>query len=458
MSNIPFKLKPFRYLPIFWKVSIFIIFSLLLILGFYQNQWKTAGEMWFFDWRENNDVYVLGRLVWSRQAGVFADSGLLGLGDGQWQSSPGFVLHQTETYISNGAFKSYFTYHSQSGGQGVILSIIDKLTNYQPSINLNMFHGITSVLSAISIILIANWFWTEFNYLSAIFILLFSILSEWLTLYGGSLFFQLWTFYLPFIAVAYYFLKKNEARKLSSMHLISISAFTILIKIFFNGFDFITVVLGMQYVPVFYYVLYRRWGGKALFFMFTKILIGQSIAILLGLTILFAQISSALESNKNALQHILNTFAERTIGETSNLSMTNNTSLSAPSIVWKYISEGRAINDKWAIPGLSRFIESFEIRYFHIFELFIFVSLAIFLMTRIEKLKQPNKKTLSLLWTSWFSLIPPLSWLIIFKEHSYNHFHLNYIIWQMPFTFFVFALCGMGFESVFKSFFWIKRA
>ena len=293
---------------------IFIGFAILLIMGVYKNQWKTGGEMWFFEWRENSDVYVVGRMVWSREVGVFTDGGLLGLGDGQWQSSPGIVQHQSETYISNGIFKSYFTYNSQSGGQGVIFSIIDQLTNFQTEINLIMFNGITSVLSVFSIILIANWFWTEFNYLSAIFVLLFSILSEWLTLYGGSLFFQLWTFYLPFIAVAYYFLKKNEARKLSSMHLISISAFTILIKIFFNGFDFITVVLGMQYVPVFYYVLYRRWGGNALFFMFTKILIGQSIAILLGLTILFAQISSALESTKNALQHMLNTLAEGTIG------------------------------------------------------------------------------------------------------------------------------------------------
>jgi hypothetical protein len=49
----------------------------------------------------------------------------------------------------------------------------------------------------------------------------------------------------------------------------------------------------------------------------------------------------------------------------------------------------------------------------------------------------------------WFSLLAPLSWFVIFKAHSYIHTHMNFIVWQMPFTFFGFAACGLLVERFF---------
>jgi hypothetical protein len=43
---------------------------------------------------------------------------------------------------------------------------------------------------------------------------------------------------------------------------------------------------------------------------------------------------------------------------------------------------------------------------------------------------------------TWFSLLAPLSWFVIFKGHSFIHTHMNAITWHMPFMFLGFALVG----------------
>jgi len=49
----------------------------------------------------------------------------------------------------------------------------------------------------------------------------------------------------------------------------------------------------------------------------------------------------------------------------------------------------------------------------------------------------------ALLGATWFSVVAPLSCLFLFRAHSYRHEHMNFILWQMPFTLFGFAICGL---------------
>ncbi|MBX4004665.1 hypothetical protein DEE53_25785, partial [Ralstonia pickettii] len=43
-----------------------------------------------------------------------------------------------------------------------------------------------------------------------------------------------------------------------------------------------------------------------------------------------------------------------------------------------------------------------------------------------------------------FSLLGPVSWFVLAKQHSANHTHINYVLWYMP-TFFLGCLCiGAG--------------
>jgi hypothetical protein len=40
--------------------------------------------------------------------------------------------------------------------------------------------------------------------------------------------------------------------------------------------------------------------------------------------------------------------------------------------------------------------------------------------------------------------LAPLTWTMIFRDHSFIHTHMNAIVWQMPFTFFGLTLCAVA--------------
>lgn len=56
----------------------------------------------------------------------------------------------------------------------------------------------------------------------------------------------------------------------------------------------------------------------------------------------------------------------------------------------------------------------------------------------------------ALILTTWFSIFAPLSWFVIFKAHSYIHTHMSFLLWQMPFTLFGFAVIGAAIVEMMK--------
>jgi hypothetical protein len=71
--------------------------------------------------------------------------------------------------------------------------------------------------------------------------------------------------------------------------------------------------------------------------------------------------------------------------------------------------------------------------------------MSIFLFFLRKRLGSEREKqcSIALIIATWFSILAPLSWFVIFKAHSYIHTHMNYIVWQMPFTLLGFAVCGL---------------
>jgi hypothetical protein len=431
----------------------FIIVVLLLTLGFYRNQWKAAGKKWFYDWRANFDTWVVARLTWSRQAGTFADAALLGLGDTEWPIQPEMQLHQYETYLSNGNFVTYWTYNSMIGGQGVIFSLIDQFSNYKPAVNLKIFRGITSALSAIALGLIIVWVASEFNYLSAILVFGYCLLSEWLALFGSSLYFQLWAYYIPVIGITFFFHNAKDQDNISARHIISITTLAVFIKVVFNGFEFVTTALAMMFVPIVYYSISRKWEIKTFVVRSFHASIGAVTGILLSVVLLSFQLFTVTGSWGRAFQYLAFTFGKRAAGDPTEYTGIIAESLRASvwSVLWKYLSAGRAVNlGNWITSDSAWLRGYFEIQYHQIFLLFILFGLMYVFFPKRDKTSRRYQKTLALLYTTIFSFLPPLSWLVIFKAHSYIHTHQNYILWEMPFTLLGFAFCGMVINYLFS--------
>jgi hypothetical protein len=432
--------------------GLFLVAFLLFTLGFYRNQWMAAGKKWFYDWKRPNEVMLIARLVWSRQEGVFSDAALFGIGDGEWPLTQELSDHQYETYLNKGAFNEYWTYDSMPGLQGIIFGLIDKFTDFDPAVNLKLFRGLTSLASAAVFALIVGWLYLEFGFLPAVFTLVSIMISEWLTLYGGSIFFQLWAFYIPMLVVTAYLYMIKDEMKLRHGLLASISILAVLIKCLFNGFEFITPALAMMAVPAVYYALIREWRLKAFIAVMANLVISAFAGTLISLGILSMQIASVTGGFGQAFHYLVFTFGKRSMGDPAQYSgnIVNSLNASVWSVIWKYVSEGRAINFGNIIHSSNEWIQShLDIYFIQLFILFIFFSLLFLLASFWRKGSVLYSKTLALLYTMWFSVLPPFSWLVIFKAHAYIHGQLDYIVWQMPFTLFGFALCGMTIRYIF---------
>jgi uncharacterized membrane protein len=95
---------------------------------------------------------------------------------------------------------------------------------------------------------------------------------------------------------------------------------------------------------------------------------------------------------------------------------------------------------------IARFV--FNVRYAYLIALFALMSLVAVYGRNNSIAAGQRQQTIALVSATWFSILAPLSWLVIFKDHSFIHTHMNPIVWQMPFTLFGFAVCGLALKRI----------
>jgi len=416
----------------------------MLSLGFMHNTWNTVGRKWFVEWKSVQDTYFVGRLVQSRQDGIFSYAGFFGHGDvSRYTDQAELVRHQYDAYIEGKSFSEFNPYKSTTAAQGMLFSLFDQITTHPPQANLSIFRWLTSILSAAVLGLLVVWFYSEYGFVSALFAGGFMIVSEWLTLFGGVIYWSLWAFYLPLIALLFYLRKQRSP---SDTGKIAVIVFiTILIKCVFNGFAYITTVLVMVFLPLIYYGVINQWERRPAINILIATLVAESLAVIIALVILVCQNAVVLGGLGKAFEYIEYSLNKRALGNPGEFSGALAEGLKADyfTVLKEYVT-GRAIKldlgfitDR--IPGWP--IEQLEIGYIWIFYLFLAGSLLFFLIR--SRLPETGKtRVQSLILVTWLSVLAPLSWFILFKAHSYLHAHLNFIIWQIPFTLFGFAMCG----------------
>lgn len=81
------------------------------------------------------------------------------------------------------------------------------------------------------------------------------------------------------------------------------------------------------------------------------------------------------------------------------------------------------------------------------FAVIIGIILASGVFVYVSSLKLGESKYLALLATTFLSAICPLSWYVIFKEHSFWHPQIDFIIWYMPFLLLGFGLIGVAIKQ-----------
>jgi hypothetical protein len=439
------------------KVCLPILSVTLLFCGFYWNLWAVADQKWFVDHRYDCEALVIGRLVKSRQEGVFAAAGFTGLGNFtinpvSWRDAP--FEKQFSAYLNGLTFEAYTPYLSQIGGQGMLFSILDKIIPASPGAKLQIYSLFYSLLTAVVLTMIVLWFSAECGWFAALAVLGSLLMSQWLVVLGRNLFLSVWVFYLPMVVVMYY-LKYNTIITNNKIAVFAILVFVaVLIKCIINTFEYITTTLIMMGTPIIYCSVKNK--DNIRWFIKTAVVavLSSLLAILLSLVILICQIGTLqgydARNNKSwkGVSYIIDTIKRRTYPDELGSKNAEAGSLEARFFptVWAYLYGKKG----WDGLSAGTFFSSknYEIRFIYLIFIFLIASFSLYLFNDKGVYTIPRGVSVALIWATWFSLMAPLSWIIFFKQHSYVHFHLNYIVWHMPFTFFGFALCGLAAKNL----------
>jgi hypothetical protein len=421
------------------------------------NFWQVADQQWFADYQHDTEAMILGRLAQSHQDGVFSHGGLPGYG------TPPSLQYQYEAYLKRLTFQSYSEYESQIGGQGILFSVLDRLIPLPTQAKLRVFYALTSFLSAVSVTAIVLWFHLEFGLLVGLCVVASSILSQWLVVFGRNLWWSIWAFYVPMVVIMFY-IRRNSPFTYKQPSTFAVIAFiAIFIKCVINGYEYITTTLMMMMVPFVYYAIRDKVNFRSFLTSSLALAVGSGAAILLSLTVLCFQIASITGSPIDGVNHIVNAFQKRTYGNPNDFPSEYSASLQAGTVqvVVGYIAgtSVRGSSIRGAYFDVNNYLNTshefrsrvvYRIRYLYLICLVAVATGVLYGLGNAYGLAVERQRTTALMWAAWFSILAPLSWFVVFKAHSYLHEHMNYIVWQMPFTMFGSAVCGMAVRSCFS--------
>lgn len=416
--------------------TLYLLISFtVLFLNYSTNIFKIASFDAFYNFDNFSEAFVMGKLARSKTYDIFIDGGLTGYNyaqDSVSHTSSVFITEypkQLEYFIDDAPIPSdYITYDSQTGGQAIMYSALSKILPTDNRTHFRIFKLINAFLVALCFTIFIDWAYRNFGIISSAVLLLLMTISPWLVSFGHSLWWSLWSFYLPFIALLLLLEKRNNGKAISDLKIFTIVFIMVFAKCVFTGFEFISTALLMTICPIVYYYVMEQKPFKEFFVFATKIGCVAVAAVISEMVLLVVQIRALKGSFSAGFDHIISSYARRTEFN----DMGDYKGLEEPSltdILSKYL-QGNTFNI-----GLNDINLHFGII------ILIIIVLSIVLLLTKEYYKN---KTKALIVTTAFSILCPLSWFIIFKQHAAVHTHLDYIVWYMPFLFLGYLVVGQS--------------
>lgn len=414
------------------KQSILLgIFFILFVVSYTTNLLRITESDRFHGFERQPEGLVVGRLVRASQDGVFSYGGLTGINyDTRTErSTEQYAMDlagQHDLYLTGGKVPEGFqAYKSQSGGQGIVLALIQKILPLDGAKKLMIFRGINALLVALIFVLFGGWVYRNIGKVASLITLLLILLSSWLNMYGHNLWWVLWNFYLPFTTMLLLLEKKHKSpEKIGNWKVFGWLFVAVFLKCFFTGFEFITSTLVAAICPIVYYFYIEQKSFVQFIIFSIKASATMLMAVIAQMVMLIVQIKYVDGTLTDGIEHIVHSFTKRT---------------EAMDVSYLEIMKMYFSNDIFSLGFLSNTIQF----YFGSF-IIILVAVGIF----IYKGESKERTTNALILTTAFSILAPLSWFIVFKQHAFEHPHMDYIVWYMPFMLYGFSLIGAAFERL----------
>ncbi|MFB5674648.1 hypothetical protein ACE3NQ_26140 [Paenibacillus terreus] len=411
----------------------------LLFLGFGLNLWKTVEPQWFESFQRDSEALVVGRLINSQVNGVMSDNMFLG-GWTRANNAESSPEDQYNIFLGKTEKGDYSEYESQIGLQGFFFSLIEKLLPVGNDYMLMYLKGINVLILSVLLTGLVIWCFNEFNLITSWVLLIGIICSQWLIIFGRNLYWVAWSMYLPFFICLFILFLEEKKQKRYKRTLNLLIFLAVFIKCG-SGYEYISSVFITAIVPLIYYAYKSKWAPKVFVLRVISVSLSSLIGFLSALFIHIYLLYLKYSSLSDALSVIKLIILKRTYGDANEVPAVFRESLNANvfEVVSTYLN-GFAFD-------LNNFfgthLDLLKVSFKDMIWFFLVITSLVFVSEKIStKIQLHRRKLIGLTLSLWFSLLAPLSWFIMAKGHSYIHTHINYFLWQLPFTLVGFALTG----------------
>lgn len=418
-------------------IQIFTASLVILFCAFSFNIPRIADQNWFQTFQADSDVLIWGRVAASKIEGASSHGGMLGHYHQDSANMMRQIPQQADIYKGNTAPKGWATYEPQIGLQGIILSLLDRITPENQDTFWPLQHYV-ALFNAAVISLLLVWIASEFGIIATLIALIGLILSPWLIVFGKSSYWVIGTFFLPFLATAYH-LKRHHPKN-PRLIIFTASLFVAFFAKFACGYEFITTIVLAAWSCVIYYAYRDRWHLRH-FIKITLLLGFTSIAAFVATFIINMLQNMLLHEGdwRSGINSIIWHAAVRMGVDTPGIPVNPDFLIGRDASRWFVIEQylrgyinGPRISETLAL-WPPTFLSAIAI-------LAIITAFKAFNLIK-SKSDRDRIMTAAIL-ASWAGLIAPLSWFILAKQHAFIHTHVNYILFYVPFLTLLLALIG----------------
>jgi dolichol-phosphate mannosyltransferase len=403
--------------------SLLFLSVLTLFLGFFNNTWKVVNQDWFDSWERFSESLIIGRMQETKTEGSGAFKGLLlGLN----------IEEQYESFLAGEPFNKdemIGVYTHQYGLQGRFFGLINAISPFSPKGTLQLCYGINALILAVVITLLLWWIYGQLGGGAAVFGWAAAISAQWITLSARNLYWCTWTMLLPMLCVLFFIKWEEKSGRERNILLFLTGVITVFIRAA-CGYEYISTVLIVLEAPLIYYAVKQHMPLKLYIKRASILGFGAILGFLLAITIHLFTISQLFGSFPEAVQELSSAAFSRTGVASTNIDWEKYfLSFTVDEITRVYLYEKEPLLFGWYGGMLAPF-----------FAFFSALSLAKVRGVLFIGKTRRNMAAFSLMLGTAFAGV--MSWFILARVHSAMHYHINYILWGLPFLIFGMAICG----------------